>query len=83
MIYRGRVIDGTIVLDDSVRLPEGTAVKVVVVETDQDISGEATARSIEQEIAEVVDRVPAQEWERLPQDLSDHLDHYIYGTEKE
>jgi hypothetical protein len=26
--------------------------------------------------------VPKQEWERLPSDLSDELDHYLYGTPK-
>jgi len=24
--------------------------------------------------------VPKGEWDRLPADLSDNLDHYIYGT---
>ena len=26
--------------------------------------------------------VPAEEWDRLPADLTDHLDHYLYGTPK-
>ena len=26
--------------------------------------------------------VPQEEWDRLPADLTDHLDHYIYGTPK-
>lgn len=27
--------------------------------------------------------VPKEEWSRLPEDLSKHVDHYLYGSEKE
>ena len=38
---------------------------------------------IEDQIAEIWKDLPQEEQDRLPQDLSDHLDHYIYGTPKE
>lgn len=37
-------------------------------------------RSLEEKIAEIVATVPEEEWAKLPTDLGDHLDHYIYGT---
>ena len=40
------------------------------------------AAPIEDELAEIFTDVPAAEWSKLPPDLSDHLDHYIYGTPK-
>lgn len=43
---------------------------------------EADTRPLEDKIAEIVARVPAEEWEKLPADMGDNLDHYIYGTPK-
>jgi hypothetical protein len=37
---------------------------------------------IEETIAELVRQVPPEAWDSLPEDLSDNLDHYIYGTPK-
>jgi hypothetical protein len=42
--------------------------------------GEGT--SIESEILEMSRRIPEEEWSRVPADLTDQLDHYIYGTPK-
>ena len=39
-------------------------------------------RPIEEIAAEHAAKVPAEEWERLPEDLIEQLDHYIYGTPK-
>ncbi len=39
-------------------------------------------RPIEEQIAEIVADVPESEWANLQSDLSDHLDHYVYGTPK-
>ena len=39
------------------------------------------APTIEDEFSILAD-VPREEWDRLPADLSEHLDHYIYGTPK-
>lgn len=38
---------------------------------------------IEDVLAEIAARVPAEEWARLPEDLTDHIDHYLYGTPKQ
>ena len=42
-----------------------------------------SARSIEDELADLAAEVPAEEWNAIPSDLTDHLDHYLYGTAKE
>lgn len=41
-----------------------------------------TARPIEEILAQLAAEVPDSAWNRLPSDLSDNLDHYIYGTPK-
>jgi hypothetical protein len=40
------------------------------------------APRIEDELAAIAAKVPAEEWQKLPDDLLDNLDHYIYGTPK-
>lgn len=40
------------------------------------------APTIEETLAAIVADVPKEEWDRLPPDLSDNLDHYVYGTPK-
>ena len=40
------------------------------------------ARTIWQEIREIVKEVPNEEWEGLPRDGSANLDHYLYGAPK-
>ena len=42
----------------------------------------ASAMTIEEKLRAIVADVPQEEWDRLPADLSEHLDHYIYGTPK-
>jgi hypothetical protein len=34
-------------------------------------------------IMEIGARVPPEEWEKVPKDLSKNLDHYLYGAPKE
>jgi hypothetical protein len=41
------------------------------------------APSIEDQITEIWRDLPQEERDRVPTDLSDYLDHYIYGTPKE
>ena len=41
-----------------------------------------TARILEDRIAELFADVPEAEWDRLPHDLIDRLDHHLYGTEE-
>jgi hypothetical protein len=40
------------------------------------------AGTIWQEIREIVQDVPDEEWERLPRDGSANIDHYLYGAAK-
>jgi len=40
------------------------------------------APSIEEEIEEIWKDMPASEWSKVPADLSDNLDHYLYGAPK-
>lgn len=83
MIYYGRVVKGVVVLDEPVQLPEGAAVTVTLVEPQVTTEKpRAAARPIEEEIAEICKDVPESEWAKLPEDLTDQLDHYIYGTPK-
>jgi len=41
-----------------------------------------TAPPIEDVLAALAREVPKKEWDKLPSDLTDHLDHYLYGTPK-
>lgn len=42
----------------------------------------ATSRPIEEILAELATELPEEEWDKLPADLSDNIDHYVYGTPK-
>jgi hypothetical protein len=39
-------------------------------------------RPIEEILRQLAAEVPREEWDRLPADLTDNLDHYLYGTPK-
>jgi hypothetical protein len=39
--------------------------------------------SITEKIAAIMADVSEEDWSKLPTDLSDNLDHYIYGTPKQ
>jgi hypothetical protein len=41
-----------------------------------------TARPIEDILAELAAEIPEEEWKRLPSDLTDNLEHYLYGAPK-
>ena len=41
------------------------------------------AQPIEDILATIAAEVPLDEWKKLPQDLTDNLDHYLYGTGSE
>jgi hypothetical protein len=42
-----------------------------------------SARPIEDMLEELAKEIPQEEWDRLPDDLSDNLDHYLYGVPKQ
>jgi hypothetical protein len=81
MVYRGYVENGTIRLDGSVVLPEGAEVRVEV-EGHPQSESDQTAPEIEDVLRAIWADVPKEECDRLPADLTDNLDHYIYGTPK-
>ena len=41
-----------------------------------------SARPIEEVLSDLAKEIPQEEWERLPEDLNDNLDHYLYGVPK-
>ena len=51
----------------------------VLPEIVQETPGTQDPRSLEEKIAEIVARVPEEEWAKMPDDMGDNLDHYIYG----
>jgi hypothetical protein len=81
MVYRGHVENGTIRLEGSVVLPEGAQMRVEL-EDDAKEEFDPDAPTVEDELRALWADVSRAEWDRLPADLSEHLDHYIYGTPK-
>jgi len=87
MVYRGHVENGMIRLEEPVVLPEGAEVRVELAAPAPEAAPaqeefDPNAPTIEDELRAIFADVPHEEWERLPADLSEHLDHYIYGTPK-
>lgn len=39
-------------------------------------------QTLEEKVAAIVAGVPEEEWNKLPADMGEHLDHYIYGIPK-
>ena len=49
------------------------------------VNGESVAREgngIWEEIEQLSKQVPSEEWAKLPTDLSENIDHYLYGAPK-
>jgi hypothetical protein len=87
MTFRGHVQNGVVLLDEPLTLPDGTLVEVRVASsasapTPETPGPTANSSSLEAKLAALWADVPASEWAKLPEDLTDHLDHYIYGTAK-
>ena len=80
IVYRGHVVSGVIQLEGAVVLPEGAEVRVELTTSAKEESDSIVAPPIEETLRAIVADVPKEEWDRLPSDLSDNLDHYIYGT---
>jgi len=47
-----------------------------------ELSFDRSAQPIEDILVELAREVPETEWAKLPNDLTDNLDHYLYGTPK-
>lgn len=72
MTYRGKVLNGVIVLDPPAKLPEGAEVDVAPVEAPDD---EPTWYEV---FKDIIGKA-----EGFPPDFSRNHDHYLYGTPKE
>ncbi len=59
-----------------------TQVEELSLQPVSEVPMDRAARPIEEIIAELAAEVPQAEWDRLPRDLTDNLDHYLYGTPK-
>jgi hypothetical protein len=80
MVYQGHVENGLIRLEDAVVLPEGASVRVEVAAAEKEEQFDPNAPPIEDVARAIFADVPKEEWDRLPADLTDRLDEYLYGT---
>lgn len=67
--------------------PKGKLLRIIeVTEWQTQPAGEKvyddTAPPIEEVLMELSKEVPKEEWKKLPPDLTDNIDHYLYGTPK-
>ena len=66
--------------------PQGKLIRVLQVDelrlTTSEEQYDKSARPIEDLLNELAKEVPQEEWDRLPSDLNDNLDHYLYGVPK-
>jgi predicted DNA-binding antitoxin AbrB/MazE fold protein len=65
-------------------LPEGCQVEVRVLAPDEGsanshLSGNGDGPTIEDQLRQIAGALPPAAWQQLPPDLSDHIDHYVYG----
>ena len=73
MVLSGHVRNGVIVLDHPIRLTEGLAVSVEII----DDPTEMKSASLLERLKSVVGTAQG-----LPEDAASHLDHYLYGHPK-
>jgi hypothetical protein len=67
--YKGRVMNGVVVLDGGSKLPDGTEVRVTPVQPKQSTLGQRLL-----ELSGIA--------EGLPSDLAENHDHYLHGLPK-
>jgi hypothetical protein len=61
----------------------GRRFRLIVLPEDPESSCEREdTRSLEEKLAAISAQVPDEEWAKLPPDMAENLDHYIYGTPK-
>ena len=77
MVVSGHVINGTIVLDGAVVLPEGAAVQISVASESMQKSGAGEIPTLLERLKGIVGSI-----DDLPADSSTNLDNYLYGTPK-
>lgn len=76
MTYHGHVENGRVVLDDGVNLPNGTPVVVTV--------AQPPVEKTDREIPTLYERLKPfiGAIDGMPPDLSENIDHYLYGHPK-
>jgi predicted DNA-binding antitoxin AbrB/MazE fold protein len=77
MVYRGRVENGVIRLENAPTLPEGVEVEVRLRTENTSTEGEEGIPSVCEALKDFVGKA-----EGLPADASVNLDHYLYGLPK-
>jgi hypothetical protein len=69
MVYRGKVKNGTVVLEDRLDLADGTPVEIT--------PAEEAGQTLEEIFRPFIGKATG-----LPADLSENHDHYLYGVPK-
>lgn len=75
MSFTGHVLNGSVVFDTPLPLPDGTTVRVEAVAASSPAA--SGKRSLLQRLGDVVGKV-----EGLPADAATNVDHYLYGQPK-
>ncbi|MCC6493015.1 MAG: hypothetical protein IT424_08335 [Pirellulales bacterium] len=79
MTISGHVVNGSIIPDEAIVLPDGAAVKIQVISdptTSEDADSD-DAPSLLERLAGVVGAI-----DNLPPDAARNVDHYLYGAPK-
>jgi len=76
MVYRGRVSNGKVVIDNGASLPEGAEVEITVCNGRPEANGPVA--TLYDQLSSIIGSVPD-----LPEDLSVNHDHYLYGLPKQ
>ncbi len=68
--------------------PQGTLKRIISLDSlnlvrDEEPAFDTSAPTIEDMVKDIFKDVPDEEWDRLPHDLTDRLDHYLYGEDEE
>jgi hypothetical protein len=79
MVYRGKLKNGVVVLDDVSGLPEGTevAVRPVKVKVRDKLKGPKKPQKLRRSLMKFAGKAKG-----LPRDASRNVDHYLYGHPK-
>jgi hypothetical protein len=77
MTYRGHVRNGVVLLDDNVRLPDDSEVRVELVQAGGDTPEDETGPTLFEQL-----RPLAGAAKGLPPDLAQNHDHYLHGQPK-
>jgi putative addiction module CopG family antidote len=82
-VQSGRYASADAVIDEALRLlnerDQGQAEPKVTPSSDD---ASQARKPVWERILEMTADIPAEEWDKLPADLSEQHDHYIYGTPK-